>query len=152
MPSRSKEIEVGQRIAAWRRERGLSQGVVSRKAGIHPSYLSRIENGRVHPTVATAMRIARAMRVTPNELLGTAQPKREDRPCMVSLNGACLVDLIDTHGDAGAIDGPEKYTPQQIRLLRRFLVLLRQSSPKMLGALESVIGEVLEGRRPTPNA
>ena len=131
-----KRADVGSRIAAWRSTRGLSQSTISRNAGIAPSYLSRIENGRVHPTVRTAMRIAAALGVTMNDLLGPSPPDRKNRPCPVSAGGLCFLELIDTgsHSKRGA--DPERYSPRQIRLLREFRRLVQYSSPNMLVALE----------------
>ena len=80
MPRASKSPDVGQRIAANRIRRGLSQTLVSRRTGLDPSYLSRIETGKVHPTVRTAMKIAAAMQITPGELLGRPPPAGRNAP------------------------------------------------------------------------
>ena len=147
MTKTSKEIDVGRRIAACRVRRGLSQAVVSRRAGIDPSYLSRIENQKVQPTVRTALRIAEAMRVPLGELLEPSPAEQKGQPCPVSIGGSCLLDLIDTgpraRGKRHA--GAETYSPEQIRLLRRLTALVQQTSPKTLKALEVLLGEIVEG-------
>lgn len=144
MTQKTKDLDVGQRISAWRRQRGLAQGVVSRRAGIDPSYLSRIETGKVHPTVRTAMRVASALRVSLNDLLGPSPASGRDHPCPVSMSGRCVMDLIDTGSQHGRLGPGERYTPRQLRLLRRFTVLLQRGNPNVLKALEVLVGEILE--------
>jgi transcriptional regulator with XRE-family HTH domain len=148
MTKKSSEPEVGKRIATSRLHLGLSQTVVARRAGIDPSYLSRIETGKVHPTVGTAMRIAKAMRTSLVDLLGPSPPNQKEKPCPVSPSGRCLLDLIDRK--AGSRRGPETFSPRQIRLLRRFVRLVQQCSPSLLRALEVLVGEMLDGRAKTP--
>ena len=42
---------IGQRLQARRMDRKLTQEVLAEKAGITVVYLSKIENGKVHPTL-----------------------------------------------------------------------------------------------------
>ena len=146
----STEVDIGKRIGAWRLQRGLSQGAVARRAGIDPSYLSRIESGKVHPTVRTALRVSSALRVSLDDLLGPSPPDRRERPCPASASGSCLLDLIETRASMADPDG-ESYSPRQIRVLRRFMDLLRAANPGLLGALEVVVGELAE-RHPEEEA
>ena len=144
MPLVSREPDIAKRIAGWRHLKGLSQVVVARRAKIAPSYLSRIEGGNVHPTVRTAMRIATALRMSPSDLLGQSPSARKGHRCAITVSGPCLMDLIDTgHGSSRTRD-PERYTPQRLRLLRRFSGLLQQSNPRMLQTLEVLICKMLE--------
>lgn len=144
MPRKAQSPNVGSRIAGWRQQKGLSQVVVARRAGVAASYLSRIEGGKVHPTVRTATRIADALRMSLNDLLGQSPASSKGHPCPASVSGSCLMDLLDTgHGGSGP-DGNERYTPRQLRLLRRFSRLLQQSEPKMLNALDVVISQMVE--------
>lgn len=142
MPRASKYPDVGQRIAANRIRRGLSQTLVSRRTGLDPSYLSRIETGKVHPTVRTAMKIAAAMQITPGELLGPSPPGRRERPCPVTPSGQCMMDLIDT----GTGYGPDRergvYTPRQLRMMRRFAKVVERGSPAILKALDVLLVEI----------
>ena len=137
--------DVSKRIVAARQRHRVSQSAVARRAGIHPSYLSRIERGKVHPTVATAMRIAAALRVSLNDLLGPSPSTEKDQPCPVSANGQCLMDLFDAVRNSGGAGDGESYSAQQLRLMRKFLALLRHGSPSMLTALEGLVGEILKG-------
>ena len=145
MTQRSAEIDVGQRIAAGRHQRGLSQETVARRSRIDASYLSRIENGKVHPTVRTALRIAAAIRMPLEEILGPSPPDRTGLPCPVSSRGTCLLDLINAGSEA--VRGVHRggYSQQQLRLLRRLTSLVEHSSPKTLGALEVLLRELALG-------
>ena len=146
--------DVSKRIVATRHRLRLSQSAVSKRAGIHPSYLSRMERGKVHPTVRTAMRLAAALRVSLNDLVGPSPTTQMDQPCPVSVSGRCLMDLLDAGADSGRGGDGEIYSAQQLRLMRKFLALLRRGSPSLLTALEALVSEILkEGqRRPTPNS
>ncbi len=141
MARQTEAVGIGRRIAAMRKRRGYSQATVSRRAGIDPSYLSRLETGRIHPTVRTAMRIARALRVPIEDLLGPTPPQRKSLPCPVSQSGQCLMDLIEIgHEEAGA--KPERYTPRQLRLMRRFAALIRSRDPDILKAFETLLTQM----------
>jgi len=54
---------VGERIAALRRERGLSLSELAERAGVSKSTLYEIEMGRVAPSVTTLWKIANALEV-----------------------------------------------------------------------------------------
>jgi transcriptional regulator with XRE-family HTH domain len=53
--------EVGPRLRQLREQKGMSARRVADLAGLTPAYLSRLENGRVSPTVATLARLVAAM-------------------------------------------------------------------------------------------
>lgn len=52
-----------------RRALGLSQEAVAEAATMDQSQYSRIERGRVDPSIRMVTRLARALRTTPSELL-----------------------------------------------------------------------------------
>ncbi len=146
MPRTSRvEIPIGKRIAARRNQQGLSQGIVSRRSGLDPSYLSRIENSKVHPTVRTAMRIADALRISLEDLLGPSPPSRRHRPCPVSASGNCLMDLIDSGPGSPARREGENYTLRQIRLLRLFTHVVQKKDPATLKAFETLFNQIMDG-------
>jgi transcriptional regulator with XRE-family HTH domain len=76
--------DFGQRVAANRGERELSQIWLARRAGLDSSYLSRIENGIVQPTVPMTQKLAAALGTPLGELLGPAPPKSKQQRCPVS--------------------------------------------------------------------
>ena len=148
MTNQAKKPDLGQRAAAHRGQLGLSQTVVAKRAGLAASYLSRIENGRIFPTVPTAQKIATALRIPLSELLGASPPQKKNEGCPVTAKGACLIDLIDPKWGLGSRGHAERYSPRQIRLMRGFTALVRKGSPELLKSLEVVVANLLEpGKR-----
>jgi len=52
------------------------------------------------------------------------------------------MDLVDPGIGTGRHGETEVYTPQQIRLLRRFLAFMRRGGPDLLKAMEVLLGEI----------
>jgi transcriptional regulator with XRE-family HTH domain len=150
MTNKTSGPDIGRRLAAARMERGLSQAIVARIAGLAPAYLSRIENGRVHPTLRTAAKVATALRVSLDDLLGVTRGPHRRGTCPVSRTGVCLMDLVRAEARSHAGKDEEIYTPRQLRLLRRFNDLLLGGSPDLLKALEVLLAQIgpAPGRHP----
>ena len=74
----SGDGEVGPRLRQLRDQKGMSARQVAELAGLTPAYLSRLENGRVSPTVATLARLVAAMGETMATLF--AEPPGEAQP------------------------------------------------------------------------
>ncbi len=53
--------EVGKRIVAARKERGMSQEQLSASSGIDRSHMGFIEQGRRKPTLSTLVKIANSL-------------------------------------------------------------------------------------------
>jgi len=145
---KAEKPDLGQRIAAHRSQLGLSQTVVAERAGLAASYLSRIENGKIFPTVPTAQKIAAALRLPLSELLRPTPSESKNRGCPVSAKGTGLIDLIDPKWGFGSRSRTERYSPRQIRLMRRFTTLVREGSPELLKGLEVVVSGLLETSKP----
>ena len=148
MARRPKKTDLGRRVSAHRSQLGLSQTVIAKRAGLAASYLSRIENGKIFPTVPTAQKIATALRVPLSELLGPTPSESKKKGCPVTAKGVCLIDLIDPKWGFESRGRAERYTPRQIRLMRRFTALVRKGSPELLKSLEVIVTGLLEpGKR-----
>ena len=52
---------LGRRIREVRRQKGMSQGDLARRTGLFSSYISRIENGHVVPSLETLEKLAQAL-------------------------------------------------------------------------------------------
>jgi transcriptional regulator with XRE-family HTH domain len=66
---RKNVIKLYEKIKLLRKERNLSQEELADKAGIHISYLSRLENGHNEPSVEVFKRLADALEVSTEYLL-----------------------------------------------------------------------------------
>ncbi len=60
--------KVGANIRALRLQAGLSQDLLSEKAGIFRTYLSRVESGSANPTLLVLVALAQALDVPPGDL------------------------------------------------------------------------------------
>ncbi len=67
---------VGQAIRRLRKERGLSQEVVSSFASLARSHLAMIENGDKQPNFETIWRLANAFGLYPHELVKLIEEER----------------------------------------------------------------------------
>src|SRR5918998_1092678 len=66
-----EHLSVGERIAYWRRRRGLTQEVLAGLVGRSTVWLSRIERGeRVLDKIADLLTLARVLKVEPADLIG----------------------------------------------------------------------------------
>lgn len=68
---------VGKTIRALRKEKGLSQDVLSGLAGIARTHLTMIENGSKQANFETLWRIATALGMRPSELVAQIEKRIE---------------------------------------------------------------------------
>ncbi|MGM9549054.1 MAG: helix-turn-helix domain-containing protein [Faecousia sp.] len=72
---------LGARIAALRREAGLSQAELAARLQVSPSALGMYEQERREPSVETLVRLSRVLGVTTDYLL-TGEPAEEERAAL----------------------------------------------------------------------
>jgi transcriptional regulator with XRE-family HTH domain len=68
MPKNNKKV-LGATIRELRRRLGYSQEELAGKAGLHRTYIGSVERGERNVSLENMVRIARAVGVTPSELL-----------------------------------------------------------------------------------
>lgn len=74
MPRRDEpQIGLSRAIRQLRTESRLSQEALGLGAGIHPTWISHIESGRVNPTWGNVRRIASGLQVPLSELAALAE-------------------------------------------------------------------------------
>ncbi len=71
--------DVGAVIRRFRKEKGLSQEVVSNLAEIGRTHLSAIERGERRPTLETFFRLSEALGVSPSVLVAAVEAERKKR-------------------------------------------------------------------------
>lgn len=59
----------GDRVRELRKERGLSQEDLAELAGLHRTYIGGIERGERNVALVNILRLAKALNVSPGELL-----------------------------------------------------------------------------------
>jgi transcriptional regulator with XRE-family HTH domain len=67
---------VGAQIRAWRQRRNLSLRKLAEAAGVSYVTISRIEQGRMSPTVAMLERLATALGITVRDFFPAGRPRR----------------------------------------------------------------------------
>ena len=70
---------VGTVIYRYRKEKGMTQELLSGLAGIARSHLSMIENGTKQPNFETIWRIAEALEIPASELVAEIEKEAESR-------------------------------------------------------------------------
>jgi transcriptional regulator with XRE-family HTH domain len=68
-----EDEQIGRKIRRLRQSKGVSARELAARANVTAAYLSRLENGRLSPTVATLSRIVAAMGETITSLFAGAQ-------------------------------------------------------------------------------
>ncbi|WP_324717994.1 helix-turn-helix transcriptional regulator [Carboxydochorda subterranea] len=109
----SRQQELGRYLRALRRQQNLTQEQLAEKAGIHPTFISRIEGGRAMPSLDVLTRLAGALGVSAADVLrATLQPGQR--------SGQAEDLRAEIHELLAAA------TPQQVRLVRDFVVMVLQ--------------------------
>jgi transcriptional regulator with XRE-family HTH domain len=81
--------DIGERVQNVRRLRMWTQARLAQEAGVSPTTVSAIETGKIgRPHFGTLGKLARALRVAPEELLGSQEPLEQQGPVPLSLGWA----------------------------------------------------------------
>ena len=81
--------DIGERVQDVRRLRMWTQARLAKEAGVSPTTLSAIESGKIgRPHFGTIGKLAGALRVAPEELLGSRESVEQQGPVPLSLGWA----------------------------------------------------------------
>lgn len=67
--------KMGQVIASFRHEKGMSQELLSGLAGLDRTHYSKIERGLRSPTIDTLFKIAQALEIPPDQIIREIERK-----------------------------------------------------------------------------
>ncbi len=126
-----------------RNQKDLTQEQVSRRSGIAPSYLSRIENRRIEPGPRTLRRLAEALGVPLSEFFQESPSALKSSRCAITSSGKCVMDLLRSARGKAVRVGTETYTPQQLQLLRVANYLIQSGDHRILDALDLLLNALL---------
>ena len=73
---KAKDSALGKRIAAFRRERGTTQTELAEQLGTTQGIISDYECGKLRPHADMIVRLAKALRVSTDEMLGVKPPSK----------------------------------------------------------------------------
>lgn len=62
-------LQFGLALRRIRLSKGLSQEDLAHRAGMHPTYISRLEGGRCNPSLAVMVDLGQALSTHPSEFL-----------------------------------------------------------------------------------
>lgn len=61
-------VRFARRLKQWRAKRQMSQAALAKASGVSREYIARLELGRQDPTLGTAQKLAKALKVKVGEL------------------------------------------------------------------------------------
>lgn len=96
-PLHGAEEPLGDRIARLRKERGFSQTELAERIGIIQALVSDYENGKLRLTAEMALRFARALEVTTDELLQPKGRQRTLKPSRKVLRRLEQIESLPSH-------------------------------------------------------
>ncbi len=96
--SRSKQrlnMEFSERLAALRKERGLTQKVLAEQVSVHISQIQRYENGSIQPTLDVLRRLAVALSVSADLLVFDREERGPDEDLKLEFEAVSQFDDED---------------------------------------------------------
>ncbi len=128
-------MTLGKRILELRLKSKRTQQQVSELTGLAVSYLSRLENDRMSPSIRTLTKISEALGV-PLTSFFDAKPMLEAKDrCPVSLSGRCILDQLFVGQGRRPETNLESYSPQQLEILRACNYLLHTGDKEFVKML-----------------
>ncbi|MBI3941254.1 MAG: helix-turn-helix transcriptional regulator [Acidobacteria bacterium] len=136
-------MSVGKKILQLRVQSGRTQRDVAQLTGLAVSYLSRLENDRLNPSLRTLTKISEALRI-PLTSFFDAEPVLESGDhCPVSPSGRCILDQMHVGRGRKPKMQAEGYSNQQLEVLRLCNFLLHQGNKEVITSLSTVMRSLL---------
>ncbi len=66
---KNEVLQFGKKLRKVRLKKNKSQGDVAKILGVHRSYISGLERGKRNPSLLTVQKVAKALNISPKELL-----------------------------------------------------------------------------------
>jgi len=137
-------MTIGKSLLRLRMEQGMTQGEVGARAGLATSYISRIENDRIQPTMGTLNRITDALEIPVSRVFGGDDGKSDcGHRCPVSTSGACIGELLRSARGKKPKSRKDAYTMEEVRLLRMADYLVMHGSKEVRQSLEVLLESLL---------
>jgi transcriptional regulator with XRE-family HTH domain len=99
------EMEFADRLSALRKERGLTQQALGDLAGVHMMQVHRYEAGASQPSIEVLKKLARALRVTTDELLFEKGERGPDDELRLQFEAISRLDENEKHTVIEVLDG-----------------------------------------------
>ncbi len=128
-------MTLGKRILQLRIKSKRTQQEVSQLTGLAVSYLSRLENDRMSPSIRTLTKISEALHVPLTSFFDNKPILEAKDRCPVSLSGRCILDQLFVGQGRRPKANPESYSPQQLEILRACNYLLHTGDKEIVKML-----------------
>ena len=102
---KEQSIDFPERIAALRRERGLTQQGLADMVGMGITQIKRYEAGASQPTLDVIRNLARALRVTSDELLFGTTGRGPDEDLRIQFEAVARFDAEEKKAVRSVLDG-----------------------------------------------
>jgi transcriptional regulator with XRE-family HTH domain len=132
-------MSIGKKVLQLRLQSKMTQQEISELTGLAVSYLSRLENDRITPSIRTLTRIADAFGVPVTRLLQTEPEPRGGEHCPVSPSGRCLLNQLSVGKGRRPRAESESYSPYQLDILRMCNLLLQSDDREIIDSLSTVL-------------
>lgn len=136
-------MSVGRKIRQLRLDSRITQRELGETTGLAVSYLSRVENGRLTPTLPTLTKIAGALSVPLTALFDVTATLEARDACPVSLSGRCILDHLFVGRGKRPTEGAEAYSREQLEALRLCNFLLHTGDKQLLRTLLTILNGLL---------
>lgn len=136
-------MSIGVRIQQLRRQSRRTQRSVAATAGVAVEYLSRIENERVTPTLATLTKIADALGTEVGTLFDGHNTLETPDRCPVSLSGRCMLGHLMAGPGPPPKSSSERYSVQQLDALHLCNLLLHSTDKDIAHAVVTSLQSLL---------
>lgn len=140
---KKKGTTVGKRILRLRLERKKTQREVSELTGLAVSYLSRLENARIIPSIPTLTKIADALGVDITAFFDHDSSMDPKENCPVSSSGRCVLDQLLVGRGRRPKTKWEGYTPDQLQILRLCDFLVHNGDKEIVNSLATMLESLL---------
>ena len=136
-------MSTGKQIQSIRLQSKKTQQELAESSGIAVSYLSRVENDRIAPTVRTLGKIATALNVPVTSFFAGDEVLEASDRCPVSLSVKCILDQVFAGRGQDPAPDVESYSPQQLQALRLCNFLLHTRDKELLRTLITLLKSLL---------
>ncbi len=136
-------MSLGRKILQLRLDARKTQREVSEVTGLAISYLSRLENGRINPSVGTLVKISKALGVQVASFFDGESVLEPGDRCPVSPSGRCILDQPFVNRGRKPKSGLECYSPEKLKALRMCSLLLQTGKPQIVRSLNTLIESLL---------
>jgi transcriptional regulator with XRE-family HTH domain len=125
-------MSVGQEIRKIRLKSKMTQKGLSQSSGLAVSYLSRLENDRMVPSLKTLTKLSNALEVPVASFFDDEAHLETKDDCPVSLSGQCILDQLFVGPGQNPKNGIEAYSQEHLETLRLCNFLLQTGKKEVL--------------------